>query len=201
MFIIKSVCVGALLSPERPERQQPLSTAVMQGRFRTAFQQAQDVCRQVQAQQQVANSAAQRAAAAYGRQQAQVQPPRQPQQPPPADQQRQQDGVVPPGGFMRLLMSQGSQEPAPPATVGPPVRDWRNVDMSEVYQTAYARQLADNLRQQQEQQRQQQLQHQQAQQMQLQQLCNFITAGLQGTTPAPLRPAAPATSSGEYFIV
>lgn len=48
---------------------------------------------------------------------------------------------------MRLLMSHGSQErpvSASAAAAGPAVRDWRSIDLSEVYQASYARQLAAN---------------------------------------------------------
>ncbi len=48
--------------------------------------------------------------------------------------------VIPPGGFLALLLSQedAQQQPALP----PAVRDRRNIDLSEVYREAYARQLA-----------------------------------------------------------
>jgi hypothetical protein len=56
---------GSLQSPQRAERAQPLSTAGLQNRFRAAFQQAQEMCRQMQAQQQEPSAAARRATA-YG---------------------------------------------------------------------------------------------------------------------------------------
>jgi hypothetical protein len=102
--------VGALASPDRGREEEPARPAAMQDRFRSAWQQAVDVCRRQQRQQPSHNTGMQgqqhdgagpsSGAAAGG---PQPQPPFQ-AAPITAPQQGAMADVVPPGGFLRLLV-------------------------------------------------------------------------------------------------
>lgn len=196
----------------------------MQGRFRSAWQQAVVAC-----EQNAVSSRANGAGSSREAEQQSIIPPRgfmhllmgSQESPGPSSragvagasseaaaataplaplQQQPQQAVRPPRGpYMQLLL--GSQSTPPESTTPRAVQpaaheNWRNVDLTDVYQRAYAQGLAERMQRARQQEQQE---YQQRQQLLFQSFCDLIGAG-RGTTPAvnPAAAAAAATAHGAF---